>query len=361
MILKKRFCPYCFKQLKTIQYLCNNKSCIDSYNPKGHIILNKKADKNEFCSCDKCSSITNIKVCPYCNSVLPNSINNLKTICIVGNFSSGKSYFCASLLDILHEGKCFKDPKISVAFANKESLNIYNKEYKHYIQNNRFLSATIECTPCILELSYGNNKRIKKTTLSFWDMSGEIHSEDDFMKIRNCIVNSDLIVFLIDPLSNGKIRSMMDLKNYKNITPLTTITYAEILNNVIQIIKNNTRNNKKIRIPLCIAFSKWDLVIETPGLLPNGMICGQNDLQISSGYDKQRIDSISNEIRSLLRQQWKESNLVDLAEQNFETVKYFSFSAWGSSNSGKAGAPILNPYRVEYPLLWYLHEKKIII
>ena len=95
-------------------------------------------------------------------------------------------------------------------------------------------------------------------------------------------------------------------------------------------------------------------------MLPNGLICGQNGQQISSGYDEQRIDSISNEIRSLLRQQWKESNLVDLAEQNFETVKYFSFSAWGSSNSGKAGAPAIASFRVEDPLLWVLHRNGII-
>lgn len=50
-----------------------------------------------------------------------------------------------------------------------------------------------------------------------------------------------------------------------------------------------------------------------------------------------------------------------ILKKDFVLTVSNSFSAWENSNSGKAGATVLNPYRVEYPLLWYLHENKIII
>ena len=377
LFAQKILCPFCFKYInpKEMLYLCINAKCMDSPELGGHIIASPKPDRKGFCMCEKCKRPTSTKVCPHCKVVLPHTITDspTKIISIVGASSSGKSYYVGSILrKIIDEGlfselKFDNITRISTIWADKKSSIEYAKRFRSFMDNFRILKSTDKMTdivkdnpPLLIEMSI-ERKKIQRNTFSFFDAAGEnFHDASDLASITPYIAHSEAVILILDPRQIPKVNSEVTAA-IPGLTQVSTITYTEILNNAIQIIRNDTRNNKKkIKIPLCIAFSKWDLVIETPGLLPNGLICGQNGQQISSGYDEQRIDSISNEIRSLLRQQWKESNLVDLAEQNFETVKYFSFSAWGSSNSGKAGAPAIASFRVEDPLLWVLHRNGII-
>lgn len=343
----------------------------------GHIIANPKPDRNGFCTCDKagCGRTTSTKVCPHCKTVLPHTITDspTKIISIVGASSSGKSYYVGSILrKIIDEGlfselKFDNVTRIATIWADKKSPTEYTKRFRSLMDNFRILKPTEKITdivkdnpPLLIEMSV-EKKKIERNTFSFFDAAGEsFHDTSDLAAITPYIAHSEAVILILDPRQIPKVNSEVTAA-IPGLPTVSTVTYTEILNNAIQIIRDDTRNkNRKIKIPLCIAFSKWDLVIETPGLLPDGLVCGQSSQQMTSGYDEQRIDTISNEIRSLLKQQWKEANLVDLAEQNFETVKYFSFSAWGSSNSGKPGAPAIASVRVEDPLLWVLHRNGII-
>lgn len=371
-------CPFCFKYIstKSLLYLCQNAKCMDSPTLGGHIIASAKPDREGFCTCDKCSRTTSTKVCPECMTVLPHTITESPTriISIVGASSSGKSYYVGSVLrKIMDEGLFselqFDDiERISTIWADKKSSTEYSKRFKSLMDNFRILNPTEKITdivkdnpPLLIEMSI-ERKRLEHSTFSFFDAAGEsFHDASDLAAITPYIAHSEAVILILDPRQIPKVNSDITAA-IPGLPAVSTVTYSEILNNAIQIIRNDKRlsRNKKIKIPLCIAFSKWDLVMETPNLIPDGLICGQSSQQVNDGYDEQRIDSISNEIRSLLMQQWSEANLVALAEQNFETVKYFSFSAWGSSNSGKNGAPPIASFRVEDPLLWVLHKNKVI-
>lgn len=378
MLGSKILCPFCFKYVPTkgLLYLCQNAKCMDSLTLGGHIIDKPKPDKDGFCKCDKCGRNTQIKVCTECKTVLPYDITKKPTriISIVGASSSGKSYYVGSILrKIMDEGLLselqFDDIKtFSTMWADDKSKSEYKTRFKSLMDNFTILKGTAKVTdlvkdnpPLLIEMCV-ERKHNEYNTFSFFDAAGEsFHNASDLAAITPYIAHSEAVILILDPRQIPKVNNDISAA-IPGLPSVTDVTYSEILNNVIQIIRNDKRisRNKKIKIPLCIAFSKWDLVMETPDLLPDGLMCGQSNQRVDNGYDEQRIDGISNEIRSLLMQQWSEARLVALAEQNFETIKYFSFSAWGTSNAGKNGAPPIASFRVEDPLLWVLHKNKII-
>lgn len=378
LLPQKILCPFCFNyiNLKNMLYLCVNSKCMDSPELKGHIIVNPKPDRKGFCKCDKCERTTSVNVCPHCQAVLPHDIINrpTKIISIVGAASSGKSYYVGSILRKIMDEGLFSELKfdniirMSAIWADKRSPDEYKKRFRNWMDTFHILKPTEKITdivkdnpPLLIEMSAEKKRKLERNTFSFFDAAGEsFHDTSDLVAITPYIAHSEAVIFILDPRQIPKVNSEITAK-FPGLSVVAPVTYTELLDNVIQIIRNDTRNkNKKIKIPLCVAFSKWDLVIETPGLLPDGLACGQSSQKMASGYDEQRIETISDEIRSLLRLQWEEAGLVDFAEQNFETVKYFSFSAWGSSNSGKSGAPAIASFRIEDPLLWILHRNGVI-
>ncbi len=363
-------------------YMCNK--CKRSIKPDkdGFYFIEKKLrkvhpDGKGFCNCDKCGRPTSTKVCPTCKSVLPYSITESPTrvISIVGAASSGKSYYVGAVLRKIMDEGLFSQLKfngissISTVWADKEkSRNEYIKRFRNRMDTFKILPPTDKFTdlvkdnpPLLVEMTL-ERRRLEHCTFSFFDAAGESFQDaGDLAAITPYIAHSEAVILILDPRQIPKLDS--DITNaIPGLPAVATMTYSEILDNAIRIIRNDSRlgRGQKIRIPLCVAFSKWDLVMETPSLIPEGLVCGQGSQQMVDGYNEQRIDTISNEIRSLLMQQWNEAGLVSLAEQNFETVKYFSFSAWGSSNSGKTGAPAIASFRVEDPILWILHRNRII-
>lgn len=374
----KILCPFCFNYVsaKDLLCMCTNAVHSETATLGGHIIQNAKPDRQGYCTCDQCPHTTSRKACPKCKALLPLTITESPTriISIVGAASSGKSYYVGSILRKIMEEGLFSElnfsniSSISTLWGDKKSSGEYSKRFKGFMDHFRILEPTKKISdlvkdnpPLLIEMSLAK-KRLERNTFSFFDAAGEsFHDAGDLASITPYIAHSEAVILILDPRQIPSVNSAISAA-IPGLPAVSNVTYVEILNNVAQIIRDDNRlsRNKKIKIPLCIAFSKWDLAMETPGLIPDGLNCKQSSQNVGKGYDEQRIDSISSEIRSLLMQQWGEANLVSLAEQNFETVKYFSFSAWGSSNSGKSGAPAIASFRIEDPFLWILHNNKII-
>lgn len=373
----KILCPFCFNYVNTKNLLC---ICTNSIHPEtatlgGHVIQNAKPDRHGYCSCDQCPHTTSVKACPNCKELLPPTITESPTriISIVGAASSGKSYYVGSILRKIMDEGLFSElsfpniSSISTIWVKGKSQSEYTKRFKGYMDRFKILEPTKKYTdivkdnpPLLIEMSL-EKKHLERNTFSFFDAAGEsFHDSGVLASITPYISHSEAVIVILDPRQIPSVNSAIAAA-IPGLPKVSDVKYDEILNNVSEIIRDDIRlsKKKKIQIPLCIAFSKWDLVMETPGLIPDGLICGQTS-QSTKGYDEQKIEAISGEIRSLLMQQWGESSLVSLAEQNFETVKYFSFSAWGNSNAGKVGAPAIASFRVEDPLLWILRHNKII-
>lgn len=381
---KKRLCPFCFEFIKdnSVLYICNNSKCITANDDKqlGHIIENPKPDRNHYCNhIGGCGRNTSTIACPKCKSILPDTYFNgyTRIISIVGCSSSGKSYYVGSFLKkIMKDGllstmNLKNIERICTKWADKKSGSEYKNRFEIPMDSGRILEGTKKVydlikdnPPLLIEMTKETKKKNERITFSFFDAAGEsFHNESELMAVTPYIAHSEAVIMLLDPRQIDSLNTSIE-GAFSGLPKVSDVTYEEILSNITKIIKNDQKiaGDNKIKIPLCIAFSKWDLVIDTPDLLQEEFECAKTESNNQSGYDATRIENISNEIRSLLIQQWGCRNLVETAEKDFETVKYFCFSAWGSSPQSRnaSKAPPIKPFRVEDPFLWVLNNNNII-
>lgn len=365
----KILCPFCFKKMpkNALEYVCTSQRC-------QKIITNAKPNRYGIVRCS-CGHNTTTRRCPECHRILPNNIldGNTHIISIVGGASCGKSYFVATLIkQIMYNALLVPFGNIAVKWGISASREEYITRFKnnldHFIplRGTQYVTDVVKDNPPIL-IEMTRNERglfgshLVSDTFSFFDAAGESFEDaDKLASITPYIQHSEAVVLILDPRQvefvNHAVTTAMP-----NLPPVSDRTYAEILSNTVQILRSYAETfnplNRKIKIPLCIAFSKWDLLLNTPGLLPDGMNVS-DPVQLSGKYDESLCAAISEELRALLMK-W-EPTLVIMAEGEFEVVRYFAFSAWGTSDTGGRGAPPIASYRVEDPMLWVMRREKII-
>lgn len=368
-------CPFCFEKidLNKTDYLCSSSSCVDAGTVNRHIIKRPKADRHGFCNCDQCGKTTSTVICSNdkCQAILPHTIRESETkiISIVGAAGSGKSYFVATLLrQIIENGLFARINGAAARFCPGNSREQYETRYQANMNNRMPLAATkhvndlIKDNPPILaQLTYTNSRKKQiNHTYSFFDAAGEsFHKADDLAAITPYIAHSEAIIIILDPRQIPKVNAAVTTAMPK-LPPVTSVTYTDIINNVTDVIRNSLRlrANKQIDIPLCVAFSKWDLLMNTPDLLSDDLLVSQPSQIAATGFDINLINTSSAEIRSLLND-W-EPNFVASVESAFKTVCYFGFSAWGPASKDGLDVPAIASFRVEDPMLWIMNRNKLL-
>ncbi len=375
---KKILCPFCFNEFSEnkVLYRCFSASCkqdasdsvIDKMKSKTgeiprHIIANPKAKKG-ICKCDKCGKPTSTKVCPNCTHDLPGNIleSPTKIISIVGAKGSGKSYFVGTFLMKVMEDGIFARPPLSAACRWLEKCqDEYENRFKSPIDSRKPLPGTNlvddlirEYPPLLMEISRKQSGSIKANTFSFFDAAGENFEDPAILtQVGAYLGHSVAIIVILDPWQLPKLEAAFNSVGFKSNH--SEKKYSEIIDNTIMIIRNQMGLPKgKINIPLCLCISKWDLVTKVPNLISPDYTIAHQDM---SNYDKDFIDTASEELKDFLVNY--EPNLINTVEQNFETTKYFAFSAWGFSNEESTGSPVIASYKVEDPILWLFDQKMI--
>lgn len=367
-------CPYCFNKinLRKLDMRCTSKSCCEPGSTERHIIPRKLArtDIKGYGACDVCGKSTHILVCSSCKHDLPDTINDSETkiISIIGTKGSGKSYYVAALLrQIMDMGLLARVAGASTRFL-PESREIYENRYKKNMDKCLPLEGTNLVTdivkdnpPVLVNVSFSNSRNKKVDyTYSFFDAAGESFSDPAVLaSITPYIAHSEAIIVLLDPRQIEAVNSAVSA-SIPNLPAISPERYEDTINNVADVIYNSLRLNRrnKIDIPICVAFSKWDLLINTPGLLPGDFIVSQPSLASVNGFDPNVVENSSAEIRSLLNE-WS-TNLQETVEKLFKTVCYFGFSAWGLGSKDGSKIPPIASFRVEDPLLWIMNRDKLL-
>lgn len=364
-------CPFCFNKFFThkMMHMCTAKSVCEKANRMEPFL--GKGDRNGVSICPDCGRTTATKVCPVCHHSLPKDIldNETKIISIIGGAGAGKSYYVATMLRLIMEKAYLADyNNISVKWV-VESREEYERRFKADLDNQRILRPTErkmnlveDNPPLLLEISqrrkgFGGNYLVTNT-FSFFDAAGEsFQSESDLQAITPYLKHSGAVIIILDPRQVEYLDKKISDK-FPDLPRPSDRRYSDILQNTIDLLRRELRIPKKqLKIPLCVAFSKWDLIVNTPDLLPVGLSI--SEIKSERGlFDVGVVNNMSQELRSLLMI-W-DAELVNTAENNFSDVTYFAFSAWGTSNTGGKAAPPIASYRVEDPLLWILRKEKII-
>lgn len=374
MAIFMAICPYCFNKinLNSLDFRCSNKNCLEPGTVNRHIIKRKlaKVDRHGYGTCDieKCKRTTRTLICSHCKQDLPETIRDSKTkiISVVGAKGSGKSYYIATLLrQLMEEGLLSRVNGISTRFL-PGSRDIYNNRYKKNLDDRIPLDGTNLVTdivkdnpPVLVQMTYSKKKKIDHT-YSFFDAAGESFNDPSILaSITPYIAHSEAIIIILDPRQIDRVNNAVSAA-FPNLPAVADEKYEDIINSVADVVYNALKLNpkSKISIPLCVAFSKWDLLINTPGLLPADFIVSQPSMTCAAGYDSAIIENSGNEIRALL-DDWAPIFLRTV-ESKFKTVSYFGFSAWGMGSKDGRNIPAIASFRVEDPLLWIMNRNKLL-
>ena len=177
------------------------------------------------------------------------------------------------------------------------------------------------------------------------------------------ISHSSAIILLLDPTQIPYVNSTLRDENPKIKLRDTdkNASYETILHNTIEVIHNHTRSTGRIKIPLAVGSSKWDLIENSPQLRPDeGSSILRPSPHFTKGFQKMDCDNVNYEIEGLLAA-WGYENFIITLKQNFTNVNFFAFSAIGADVDERGNVPAVVPKRVEDPFLWLLNELGIIV
>ena len=119
----------------------------------------------------------------------------------------------------------------------------------------------------------------------------------------------------------------------------------------------NLKQDKKIDIPLAIAFSKIDAV--TSMLDASSPLRFPSHHEQSQAFDLTDFKNVQSEIEVLIKD-WSETGMTRTLQANYSSFGYFGVSSLGYNPDTDMKIKNLNPYRVADPFLWLLAEHKII-
>jgi len=362
-------CPRCFEMqdLNDIGYICTNTRSTSRCQHAVDQVQQKPQNKKKPV-CEECGHPLVTKVCAKCGAELPLNIGTAKNypIAIIGAKETGKSNYVAVLINQLKNeiGRSFN---CALMACGDKTLNRYRTEFYDPLYRHRTCvrgSDAGDVEPLIYSLIFQRKggwfrKAVNDAvSLTFFDTAGEnLNSLASMQTFNRYLYHSSGIILLLDPLQLPVVR---DELNGKIRLPEENTDVNTILNRTIEIIRTGsglTDLNKKIKIPLAIAFTKIDAVED----LLDPSSCLKNDSShIKKGiFDKIDFQDANDEMQSLV-ESWLGMELYQLVSTQFTTFAFFGLSALGSNPDVDNKIPKFRPFRVADPFLWILSQEKII-
>lgn len=397
-LIKKDFvCPYCFSKqdLYKIKFRCQNSPSKCSFEvdyeyadfrgnspipmnrvfeipyPKSTIEKFKALQLPKELECPNCSELSSIRVCPNCHTELPNTIGEYKDLvfAVIGAKESGKSHYISVLINTI-ENQISRLFNANFDTLGDNTIRKYREEFYNPIFKNREVIPETRSArgdynvkmPMVFSLSFMNKNIWGKstisnvTTISFFDTAGEDLNAQETMKTENkYIYNSSGIILLVDPLQIMEVRNQLMSKGI-NLPKINTET-EDIISRVAKLIRTTQKLsvNEPIDIPIAVAFSKIDALVELLDKSSSLQTSGKHD-----GYfNVSDANNVSTEIENMMVE-WAGFHLVQQVKHNFKNYSFFGVSALGSNPQGLNKIEKLRPIRVEDPFLWLLYKNYII-
>jgi hypothetical protein len=293
-------------------------------------------------------------LCPFCKHPLPLHMNyphQSYTIAILGNTSSGKSHYFASLINTL-KGKIGLQSigcNRIVGQINTDQV-FYSNYYEPLFNEQQTISPTSTDElpePFIYELVYSD----KVVNLMFYDISGIKTSDMQYlMQYGSYIFKASGIIFLVDPMSMPYVVNALpaSLQEYQS----TQLNSTNTLNALIAVLErlHAVTPGTRLRTPIAITISKSDLLefIVSDKRTPLYL----HDYDLSNAINKNQFEVINQEVQDLIRD-CGDRGLLSVSS-SLENVSFFAVSATGWPPDYRGKFPPIEPRRCLDPLLWIL-------
>jgi hypothetical protein len=366
--MNKFTCPYCYAEHNFTE--CGLKC---TYNIIGDITKKCKfgfpKDKDDWIpyaykkKCIKCKEAAKQLFCDVMTKEIPIEFLSMKglPIALLGAKASGKSNYIGVLINEIKK-KMTSPFNCSLATAcSQESKKAYDDLYYRPLYEEgltvRGTDAGTIVPPLIFPLRFMDKKNriVNMTALTFYDTAGENLNDKSVMHTFNrYITNAKGIILLLDPLQVPKIRDMLTANGFTALPDKNTET-ADVLNVIIDVIRNVKNIKGQIQIPLAIVFTKSD-VLEQYNILPENSCLKEESEHIKHGaFMRPDFENTNIEMQDLINY-WLDDALISNIKQ-FKRYSFFGVSSLGGNPNGtKIDSKGIRPRRVLDPLLWLLAE-----
>ena len=313
--------------------------------------------------------------CPKCGYAMPYNIDSARSlnIAIVGNTTSGKSVYIASLIRHLEQGQgLLARPDLGQSFTitcltPKVKVRYENQYWKPLFEDKQVPDPSpraIETThePLIYEISIRlrRDELMKNLNLIIYDTSGEDYVIGTrLVQWARYVLSADGLIFMADPISIPEI--------FNHLPPNPNLSYgtpaehpALSLNTITSLVTRSQGKRTGASLgstPIAITLSKCDLLKKLRAVGNQYYFITQPP-RYRGGANLQDIEMVDKEVRQLLTEHGGDNLL--LAANNFKKVRFLAVSAIGYTPDAAGKIPTVEPWRCLDPFLWVLYELGLI-
>ncbi|MEN6313235.1 MAG: hypothetical protein ABFD25_03185 [Clostridiaceae bacterium] len=314
---------------------------------------------------DKLGVKTDKRLCPYCHNILPSSAGRAPSniISFVGASQVGKTVYMTSLIHMLQN----ETARNFDAACMPIDINDYRKFKEDYetplFENGILLDPTQKekrMEPFIFELTFKDRSR-PPLTLVFFDIAGEGTTDPEYLELKAKHIRKSVgILFLVDPLQIKTIRDKISLQKGDNPGEFTS-EYDEARDVFIALYQKFFSKNDYGRtdVPVAIILTKSDML----RLLNDEEYFRENSNVFRNYIHREyfnfnEFENINGEVGRFFDK--VDRPFKDALDIYFTNSAYFAVSAIGSNPVNQRVQGIVEPLRVDEPLLWILNKLNII-
>ncbi|MGL4607608.1 MAG: TRAFAC clade GTPase domain-containing protein [Eubacteriaceae bacterium] len=297
---------------------------------------------------------TTQRICPKCHNRLPSTAGKEESIIIsfIGSTSAGKTFYMLFLIEQIIE-KLSREDRFDLGFVELvsgfEELGRYQKELEEVRLNGMRATPPDFQIPLVYDLRL--NKTNKNYTLCFYDFPGESITDNDFLHIKaDHIKNASAHMLFIDPLTIDSVAEALENDKAKNTTK-----FKDLLAHLNQHYIGNEEGGMSSK-PTAIIITKTDYFRRLDFFDENATIfkrCSGHDNKI----DLNEIKKINKECQGFVENY---ATFGGDVRGLFKNYSYFGVSSLGMEIEAGNLHAIVEPCRVEEPLLWLLYELGVI-
>ncbi len=368
-MLGKILCPYCFERFSRseLEFRCmNTRKCApeldlaygrfrgkDAGEFAGRVVASRSFGLflPSSATCSACGEKTNKPLCPHCHNEPPGTLldRGADTIGLVGGQGAGKSHYITVLIEELRSRIGSRVGLSCMTLGDETRSRVTAGNAHRLYSEKRTLDPTPPAAtdasihyPFILDLSRERwFRKPRCAALSFFDTAGEDLNALDTMRTEGrYITNSKGLILLVDPLAQ---QHGYDVRG--------------LVERVVELFGTRGRSSAsgKIKTPLAVVFSKFDVIRDLPGLVRGDSVL-RCDPAHEGAFDLSDSERVHDELRGLSERWFGGPGFHDTLESQFSRFRYFAVSALGAAPQGEQLPSGIAPFRIADPILWHLHS-----
>jgi hypothetical protein len=356
-------CPACHSRIELTRFKCNHCSTVNELIPTEKEIF--------YTQCSGCGTRLPklprlgreglIAICSNENCGFPIGKNAGKyrevAIPFLGNTSTGKTAFLTAWT-VYAQTQLIRDYPVKLSFPFPGG-DEFAKKCRTLFATGDNVDRTHERTPLGLGMDIVPKNGTNGLRVYFYDPAGEVFDYGpnslqhfhyyDFME--GCI-------FLIDPFATPELRDRYDTASVGMVASEKSI--EDSCEKFIRgLYEHNLARNEYHYAYCAVVITKADAIVSTKakdGMLDLDSQIGNKAVQKEVSNDPSLdYEDVLSEICEQKLQQWGVGHVMQLLNEHFKEVRYFSVSAFG--HPPQKGVPFA-PQRIELPILWLLRKQR---